>query len=111
MEELGIAEGLQDAFYEAAEDYTVMSVKELNEAMRAAGLSTKERAAVKKLLDGGQSPVAEAMRPVSAAISPVGAARAPPEVGAHPLRSVPTQPCPGHKSLLRHPCPLSPSRS
>lgn len=53
MAALGVSKAHRDAFYEAAEDYTTMTSKQLNEAMRVAGLAVDERVAVKQRLEGG----------------------------------------------------------
>lgn len=53
MAALGLSTALRDAFYEATEDYAVLSIKQMNEGMRAAGLSVADRLAVKTQLGGG----------------------------------------------------------
>ncbi|MDR3409378.1 MAG: hypothetical protein P4L87_00265, partial [Formivibrio sp.] len=46
MAALGIHEDLQDAFYDAAEDYVTMNIKQANDALKAANLKTRDRMAV-----------------------------------------------------------------
>lgn len=56
LEALGVSKTLRDAFYEAAEDYPIMNIKQMNDAMRSAGLGVDDRVAVKKRMEGGPPP-------------------------------------------------------
>lgn len=67
LEGIGVSKELRDAFFEAVEDYTVLSIKQLNDAMRSAGLSVDQRVAVKKSLESPPPPAAVPTVSVAAA--------------------------------------------
>lgn len=56
MAALGLSGDLRDAFFEATEDYALLSIKQMNEGMRVAGLSVGDRMAVQTQL--GAAPTA-----------------------------------------------------
>lgn len=124
LEAVGIAEGMQEKFFEATERSGTLSLDALADALKGAGLSVKERVAVKKQLEGG--PVAAVPSPVatSAAVvtgmTPLGELGAALHEAGQPscrltwgssvLRLPPSSPSP----ITPHspcPCPSSPTRS